>query len=110
VFNYLIGSNKISTDGILTEITHQGYDVKIVLSNSVSGEAKIIGSIFSCLSFCLHELVKSSKNLLELSSSTERLIDACMKTIEKTLKTLSLEDPLLGIKISLLNFVKFFFL
>lgn len=98
VFNHLIGSNRIATDAILAEIADQklDYDVKLVLSNSVCGEAQVLGSLFSCLAFCLHE-VSYSNNCDELKcSSTERLVDSLLVRTEQTLKRLSTENPSLG--------------
>lgn len=108
VFNHLIGSNRIATDGILAGIADQklDYDVKLVLSNSVCGEAQVLGSLFSCLAFCLHGL-SSSSGFDELkSSSTEGLVDSCMVRIEQTLKRMSSENPSLGkLDIQRWNFV-----
>lgn len=62
VYHYLIGNNKYATDSILNNELLSGY-YKRNLTNSLQGEAKIIGSIYACLAFIL--ITKQDVNELE---------------------------------------------
>jgi glycerate 2-kinase len=53
VLNYLIGNNRLATNSILTSLSTMNYDFKTILSNSIQGEAQIVGSLFAFLTYIL---------------------------------------------------------
>ena len=53
VFNYLIGNNRLATNSMSNSIQEKDYDFKCILTNSIQGEAKIIGSLFAFLSYAI---------------------------------------------------------
>ena len=53
------------------------------MSNSVAGEAKIIGTIFACL---VKALSNNKLMLKNLDYSNEAVVDYCICQVEKTLR------------------------
>jgi glycerate 2-kinase len=65
--NFLIGNNKLATGSISDELSRE-FEYRKVLSNSLSGEAKRVGSSFALLSFILSDIVKSEDQNLKFYS------------------------------------------
>ncbi len=83
--NYLIGSNKKATNGILSEIVAKGldYSFSVVLSNSVAGEAKTIGLLFAYLVW----IISKNKSIIKnFDYSDKALVDHCICDIEQSMK------------------------
>lgn len=78
VCNFLIGNNKLATLAIMEELRKEAYenDYRVMLTNSLSGEAQSIGFIFGVFSFLLLQMkdkkidwVKNELDLTELIKS-----------------------------------------
>lgn len=96
VYNYLIFNNRQATDMIMLEANSLGYDYKKVLTNSLCGEAKIVGYSFACLAYTLAlgrnyldipNLVEFVRKLLFENEEYSKLMDSselkeCMDTLE----------------------------
>ena len=76
VYNYLIGSNRFATQAIYDKLSSNelDYDFKLVLTNSLCGEAKIIGSLFAILSHVLLDN-KEFSNVDEITRNAFNLLD-----------------------------------
>lgn len=69
VNNYLIGNNKSATKAILESSTENkfNYDLKTILANDISGEARLVGLSYAFLAYILlvHDLNKdNTKNII----------------------------------------------
>jgi glycerate 2-kinase len=96
VYNYLIFNNRQATDMIMSEANSIGYDYKKVLTNSLCGEAKIVGFAFACLAYSLAlgrnyidipNLIEFVRKLLFENEEYSKLMDSnelkqCMDTLE----------------------------
>ena len=74
VFNYLIGNNRVATSSIFNSISEMNYDFKAILSNSIQGEAKIIGSIFAFLTYIIIMLKNQQITKREIEELSNKFI------------------------------------
>ena len=58
VSNFLIANNKMATEAVLKAAGQLGYDFRIILTNSLQGEAKQVGALMACFAYVL--LIKKS--------------------------------------------------
>lgn len=56
VYNYLVGNNRLATEGVLNHSARLGYEYTRVLSNSLRGEAGQVGLMYAYLAFHLISL------------------------------------------------------
>jgi glycerate 2-kinase len=70
--NTIIGTNKIATQAIKDQALVLGYDPVVILTNSLSGEARDCGLIFAYLAFILSDLNNYQQNQEFFKSSLEK--------------------------------------
>ena len=75
VHNYLIFNNKQATDLVLSEAAHQHYDYLRVLTNSLCGEAKIVGYSYACLAFGLIQAKRHMPAELDIVGSVRQALE-----------------------------------
>ena len=85
----------MATKAILDEIVSKElpYTFRQVLSNSVAGEAKMIGTIFACLATALSY---QKSTLKHASYSNEKIIENCIIFVERNLRALESNNILLS--------------
>ena len=64
VSNFLIANNKMATEAVLNAADQLGYDFKIILTNSLQGEAKLVGALMACFAY----LLLTNKSSLKLTN------------------------------------------
>ncbi|CAF0809031.1 unnamed protein product [Brachionus calyciflorus] len=67
VYNYLIGKNRLATMAVYNDLECDFYenDFREVLTNSLNGEAKIIGSLYAIMSYFIIGLKQKKINLFK---------------------------------------------
>ena len=76
VCNFLIGNNKLATLALMEELKKEMYanDFRVMLTNSLSGEAQCIGFIFGVFSFLLLQMKDKKIDWIQNESEFSRLI------------------------------------
>ncbi len=86
-YNFLIGNNKMACQAILNEISNQNldYDYSRILTNSLNGEAKIVGALFACF---VYILTKYKSQFEEKNFSVE----LCVKNLIMDLENINFDQ------------------
>lgn len=76
VHNYLIFNNRQATDLILAEAArHHHFDYRRVLTNSLCGEAKIVGYSYACLAFGLVKAKRHAPAQLDMVECVQQALE-----------------------------------
>lgn len=76
VHNYLIFNNRQATDLILAEAArHHHFDYRRVLTNSLCGEAKIVGYSYACLAYGLVKAKRHAPAQLDMVECVQQALE-----------------------------------